>query len=1515
MKADNSIRCLRPIILALWFCFQLFTPYSEIFAGGTVTVEWTSYPTNYTVGQLYNISIRYKFSGDDNDGPWSVVTLALRENDGLIYQTIQSASPLPTITTQGVWYQYTFTNVKLSDWADFGDGPEIYAFVEVNDNDISLSEPDGSSTVIAIPILPSPGTPSGPNPADGSVLPAQPSKLDWANTTGAASYDVYLKVGSGSFSKVGADLSVSEWSPNQTYAGTSFQWYVVAKNAAGSTTGPTWSFSISPPPTVQVTSPNGGETLAIGRSHNIMATATGSITGVQIHYSTDGGANWTSITGYSTSTTTISHNWTVPNSPSSTCRVRVTVTSSAGNVSDASDGNFTIMALPGMPSGPNPADGTVLPAQPSKLDWANTTGAASYDVYLKVGSGSFSKVGADLSMSEWSPNQTYAGTSFQWYVVAKNAAGSTTGPTWSYFVRMPRISGLAMRPDQSGTPVFIQRYPAGTTAPIDPSSRSWVIIHGRINSSADQWVTDLAAAIAAIYPGDQILLVDWSVAANAPGLSTDEEDWIEPVGAWVAQSLVDYGFAGSDLNLIGHSWGGNLAAEIAEGIPNVRGNPLNYVNSIIALDPAENGLGSYNPEDTNSDNGNRELDFSRNSRFSWAFHSSDYGSAITPTTAHEAIAVVIDGTIADQHGRVINIFTHMLRNRNQVSQRFTLDRLLDASNTRSRGPWIPDSASIKLEWEALSVDGYEGYITAMPDGQAPKSLSYVSQDTGLEVTEFATIAPNNYTVSTASAPAAGGSTSGGGTFLTGSSQTVTATASTGYTFVNWTEGGNEVSSSPSYTFTVTGPRTLVANFIQNPQSYIISLNALPAAGGTTSGGGTYQSGTSRTVTATASSGFAFLNWTESGNEVSSSPSYTFTVTGPRTLVANFIQNPQSYIISLNASPAGGGTTSGGGTYQSGTSRTVTATASSGYSFVQWTEDGNVVSSTASYTFTLAGNRTLIAIFTADPVTYAISTSSSPAEGGTVSGAGTFASGSSRTVTATANSGYTFANWTEGGNVVSSAASYTFTLVGNRTLTATFTADPVTYAISTSSSPTAGGTVSGAGTFPSGSSRTVTATANSGYTFANWTEAGAVVSTTASYTFTLAGNRTLIANFTGGPGGFAIRQLPAGYSPGSKFTVTIIATPAANTSVYAIEDAAPVGWTVGVNNNGGSFDTQNGKVKFGPFFDATARTLIYELTPPADATGVHTFSGIGSTDGVESPIGGMTSIDRALRHPADNNPADDRITIGEATGYGAAWKTGATWPLGPNPIPIGYATRAGALWKGGETYRFDISVATAPLWWVNTGGIIPAGITPLLTAPASRVPAAIAPGEAVAELAGGFQLNRDFTVTLRIRPGSGVSAYAVEETVPPGWTVKPGSLDQGGSFDETSRKVKWGPFFDNQARVIAFVLEPGGNTAPAVFAGVASFDGVDVPFSGRRSALRGAFLPENANAGRTVRADGFRVVVQGEAGKRYDIQMSETPTVPGSWVAVATDLDGAGVVEFTDLLATTRQARFYRVIER
>lgn len=69
-----------------------------------------------------------------------------------------------------------------------------------------------------------------------------------------------------------------------------------------------------------------------------------------------------------------------------------------------------------------------------------------------------------------------------------------------------------------------------------------------------------------------------------------------------------------------------------------------------------------------------------------------------------------------------------------------------------------------------------------------------------------------------------------------------------------------------------------------------------------------------------------------------------------------------------------------------------------------------------------------------------------------------------------------------------------------------------YTVATSVNRVGAGTVTGAGTFTRSSNVTLTATPNAGYRFINWTENGTEVSTDASYTFKITGNRTLVANY-------------------------------------------------------------------------------------------------------------------------------------------------------------------------------------------------------------------------------------------------------------------------------------------------------------------------------------------------------------------------------------------------------------------
>ncbi len=206
----------------------------------------------------------------------------------------------------------------------------------------------------------------------------------------------------------------------------------------------------------------------------------------------------------------------------------------------------------------------------------------------------------------------------------------------------------------------------------------------------------------------------------------------------------------------------------------------------------------------------------------------------------------------------------------------------------------------------------------------------------------------------------GGTAAGGGTFAEGDTCTVIASANAGYIFVNWTENGNQVSAEAEYSFAVTGNRSLVANFTS--QEYTITATAEPEDGGTVNGSGGYNNGDKCTLTATANEGYEFLNWTkEDGTIVSTDPVYAFTVTETAAFVAHF--QAIIYSISASAYPENGGTVTGGGDdFHYGDECSLTATAASGYRFVNWTNDDAVVHGEPTYSFPVRESGEYVAHF-------------------------------------------------------------------------------------------------------------------------------------------------------------------------------------------------------------------------------------------------------------------------------------------------------------------------------------------------------------------------------------------------------------------------------------------------------------------------------------------------------------------------------------------------------------------------
>ncbi len=156
-----------------------------------------------------------------------------------------------------------------------------------------------------------------------------------------------------------------------------------------------------------------------------------------------------------------------------------------------------------------------------------------------------------------------------------------------------------------------------------------------------------------------------------------------------------------------------------------------------------------------------------------------------------------------------------------------------------------------------------------------------------------------FTITASASPLGLGTILGAGAYPVGSTASLVAVPNTGYAFVNWTENSQQVSASPNYSFVVTIDRTLVAHFTN---AYAITTLSLPGYGGTTSGGGTYASGSCATVTATPNHGFVFTQWLDFGSPVSASATYTITVNGSHQLAAQFASAPQSTTFDMDNAP-------------------------------------------------------------------------------------------------------------------------------------------------------------------------------------------------------------------------------------------------------------------------------------------------------------------------------------------------------------------------------------------------------------------------------------------------------------------------------------------------------------------------------------------------------------------------------------------------------------------------------------
>ncbi|MFQ5589840.1 MAG: Kazal-type serine protease inhibitor family protein, partial [Phycisphaerae bacterium] len=326
-----------------------------------------------------------------------------------------------------------------------------------------------------------------------------------------------------------------------------------------------------------------------------------------------------------------------------------------------------------------------------------------------------------------------------------------------------------------------------------------------------------------------------------------------------------------------------------------------------------------------------------------------------------------------------------------------------------------------------------------------------------------------------------------------------------------------------------------------------------------------------------------------------------------------------------------------------------------------------------------------------------------------------------------------------------------------------------------------------------------------------------------------------------------------YCAGVTRTVRIVLAPPAAATAIGVEDAPPAGWVVSNISNGGTFDAVNWKVKWGPLFPPFPAELTYDVTPAADASGTACFAGTISVDGINQAICGNDCLDACCPHiPADvpqsdcaacpvgdctscpdGACADGHVSMCELVGYACAWMTGCNDDLAG-------MTRTAYVWRSGECYCWDDGQGN----WFPSSCTDNASSVCCPGGPPGSSGAGISPGvtlgSAIAEVrplrTGRDIASGDVRVPITIEAPAGTKAVGVECLVPAGWEIT--AITDGGVWDASHRKVKWGPFLDNLSRTVSFKAHRTFETATAKtrrlrdrgglsgFTGTVSFDGVN-----------------------------------------------------------------------------------------
>ena len=358
-------------------------------------VNWTyisnTYSNSYNWSVPNNPTSQYKFRVqdyynsckiDESDSVWTVKAPTAYIN---VTRPYASSTIYPqnnfTIQWSSQYLNSNFVNIEfssdsMSTWTSIvngtnNDGSHVWSVPNnVSDNCFIRISEVGAPTVvdtsakfrIRAPFL----TLTSPN--GGQVWKGcQSQTISWSVGGGSNSYKLEYSLD-----------SAATWNTIGTYSGSSRSWTIPAKLSSNKTfvrvtdasrnmqDQSNAPFTIIPSTDIVLTTPNGGDSLEAGKTKSI-SWVDNSVSRFRLYYSSNGGINYS----YITSTYSNSYNWSVPNSPGNTYKIKVVDYYNTCKF-DESDANFTI--VPPIPNitVTSPGSSTYYPNSSVQVRWSSS---------------------------------------------------------------------------------------------------------------------------------------------------------------------------------------------------------------------------------------------------------------------------------------------------------------------------------------------------------------------------------------------------------------------------------------------------------------------------------------------------------------------------------------------------------------------------------------------------------------------------------------------------------------------------------------------------------------------------------------------------------------------------------------------------------------------------------------------------------------------------------------------------------------------------------------------------------------------------------------------------------------------------------------------------------------------------------------------------------------------------------------------------------------------------------------